>query len=347
MNYNKLGNTDISVSEICLGTMTFGQQNSEHEGHEQLDFALANGVNFIDTAELYSIPPKAETYGVTEQIIGSWLTQRQNRDDIVLATKIAGPGGEWVNHIRGGNTRYTNDFIAQSLNDSLRRLRTDYVDLYQLHWPERNTNYFGRLGFEVNSEEENLTSIVDTLTALETQVKAGKIRHIGLSNETPWGMMQFITTAKAMNLPLCVSVQNPFSLLNRTYEVGCAEISHREQVGLLAYSPLGFGVLSGKYLNEQPDNARLTLWPHYSRYSSKNAVEATTAYVNLAKEFNLDPAQMALAFVSSRPFVTANIIGATSLTQLESNINSQNITLSSEVMEKINAIHTRHSNPAP
>lgn len=347
MQYNTLGNTDLNVSRICLGTMTFGEQNTEQEGHQQLDYAVNQGVNFIDTAELYAIPPCAETYGATEEIIGNWLQKRGRRDDIILASKMAGPGGDWVSHIRGGSTRFEEKTIEAAVDASLKRLKTDYIDLYQLHWPERNTNYFGRLGYQQAADEQNLTPIIDTLQGLKKQIQAGKIRHIGLSNETPWGIMQFITLAKAMDLPLVVSVQNPYSLLNRTYEIGCAEISHREQVGLLAYSPLGFGVLTGKYLNEQPENARLTRWPNYSRYSNPQAVEATRRYVELARRFQLDPAQMALAFVNSRPFLTANIIGATSMEQLKNNIASEELTLTEELLAEIELIHQSIPNPAP
>jgi aryl-alcohol dehydrogenase-like predicted oxidoreductase len=347
MQYNTLGNTDLSVSRVCLGTMTFGEQNTQAEGHQQLDYAVSQGINFIDTAELYAIPPCAETYGVTEEIIGHWLQKRGRRDDIILASKMAGPGGDWVSHIRGGGTRFNGTTIETAVDASLKRLKTDYIDLYQLHWPERNTNYFGRLGYQQAADEQNLTPIIDTLRGLKKQVQAGKIRHIGLSNETPWGIMQFITLAKSMDLPLVVSVQNPYSLLNRTYEIGCAEISHRENVGLLAYSPLGFGVLTGKYLDQQPENARLTRWPNYSRYSNPQAIEATRRYVELARRFQLDPAQMALAFVNSRPFLTANIIGATSMEQLRNNIASEKLILTKEILSEIELIHQSIPNPAP
>jgi aryl-alcohol dehydrogenase-like predicted oxidoreductase len=347
MKYNQLGNSDIEVSRICLGTMTYGEQNTEREGHQQLDFALDQGVNFFDTAELYAIPPKAETYGATEAVIGSWLKKRGRRDDIVLASKIAGPGPDWVGHIRGGLTRFDETNISSALDESLKRLQTDYVDLYQLHWPERQTNYFGKLGYQLPTDEETLTPVFETLQALEKQVRAGKIRYIGLSNETPWGMMQFLWTARVLNLPAIVTTQNPYSLLNRTYEVGCAEISHREGVGLMAYSPLGFGVLTGKYLDAEPEGARLTRWPHYARYSNEQAVSATRDYVALARAHGLDPAQMALAFVNSRPFVSANIIGATTMQQLQNNIASIDLTLSNEVLQQIEAIHQRHPNPSP
>ncbi len=348
MQYKQLGHSDIKVSTICLGTMTFGEQNTEAEGHQQLDFAVDNGVNFIDTAELYAIPPKADTYGATERVIGQWLAQRGRREDIVLASKIAGPGPEWVSHIREGKTQFDDAHISQALDASLRRLQTDYLDLYQLHWPERQTNYFGQLGFKVNDQESASTPIAQTLRALKKQVDAGKIRYIGLSNETPWGMMQFLQLAKQYDLPVIVSVQNPYSLLNRSYEVGCAEISYREQVGLLAYSPLGFGVLTGKYLHgKKPAGARITLWPHYARYSSPQGLAATEAYVTLAKNHGWDPAQMALAFVNEQAFVTSNIIGATTLEQLKTNIESAQLTLTDELRQGIQDIHQQYPNPAP
>jgi len=348
MQYNKLGGSELNVSRICLGTMTYGEQNTEQEGHQQLDYALSEGVNFIDTAELYAIPPKAETYGETERIIGSWLAKRGRRDDVILASKIAGPGADWVSHIRGGATRFNDTTIEQALNASLNRLQTDYLDLYQLHWPERNTNYFGRLGYQATEEPSDLTPIRETLAALEKQVKAGKVRYIGLSNETPWGMMQFLSVAKEFNLPKVVTVQNPYSLLNRSFEIGCAEISHREQVGLLAYSPLGFGVLTGKYLNgEQPEQGRLTRWPHYARYSNEQAVKATEKYVALAQRYKLDPTQLALAFVNTRRFLSSTIIGATTLQQLATNISSIDIHLDEQLLADIEQIHQQQPNPSP
>jgi len=348
MKLYPLGKTDINVSEICLGTMTWGEQNTEAEAHQQLDYATANGVNFIDTAELYAIPPKAETYGLTEQYIGSWLAKTGKRSDVVLASKVAGPADGWLPHIRNEATRRLDDAnIEQALNASLKRLQTDYLDLYQLHWPDRKTNYFGQLGY-THEPDDKFVPIEDTLHALKKQVDAGKIRTIGLSNETPWGAMEFIRLAEQMGLPRVVSVQNPYSLLNRTYEVGLAEVSIREQVGLLAYSPLGFGVLSGKYLNgAKPEGARLSLYPDYNRYSNENAVKATQAYVSLAKEHDLNPAQMALAFINSQPFVTSNIIGATNMQQLRDNIASADISLSSDVLEGIAAIHQQYPNPSP
>ena len=347
MQYRKLGNTDIEVSVICLGSMTWGQQNTEQQAFEQMDYAIEQGVNFIDTAELYSIPPKAETYGATEEIIGNWLRAHGNRDRIILASKICGPGAGWIPHIRGGMSRFNHEHIVQALDNSLRRLHTDYLDLYQLHWPERNTNYFGKLGFEPGDEDE-FTPVLETLEALDIQVKAGKIRHIGLSNETPWGVMQFLKVAEQHDLPRIVSVQNPYSLLNRSYEVGLAEISWREQAGLLSYSPMAFGVLSGKYLHgKKPADGRITLFPDYTRYSNPQAVAATEKYVALAQQHGLDPAQMALAFVNTRPFLTSTIIGATTMQQLKANIASIDIELSEALLDGIAEIHTEFPNPSP
>jgi len=347
MEYRQLGTTDIRVSALCLGTMTFGEQNSEADGHAQLDMALEAGVNFIDTAEMYAIPPRAETQGLTETIIGNWLAQRKCRDRVVLATKVAGPGRDWLTYIRGGGNRLDRRNIEQAVDASLTRLQTDVIDLYQLHWPDRHTNYFGHLGYR-HHEDPDATPLLDTLQVLGDLVQAGKIRHVGLSNETPWGVMKFLALAEQHGLPRMVSVQNPYSLLNRSYEVGLAEISHREQAGLLAYSPLGFGVLSGKYLDgARPAGARLTLYENYTRYSSPEAQAATYAYVQLAREHDLDPAQMALAYVTSRPFLTSNIIGATTLAQLSSNLASAELTLSDEILADIEAIHNRHPNPSP
>ncbi|MEJ2360901.1 MAG: NADP(H)-dependent aldo-keto reductase [Gammaproteobacteria bacterium] len=347
MQYRQLGNTDIKVSLICLGTMTWGQQNTEQDGFAQMDYALEQGVNFFDTAELYSIPPNASTYGSTETIIGNWLTSRGKRDQIVLASKVAGPGADWIPHIRQGQTRLDRKNIEAALDASLQRLQTDYLDLYQLHWPDRNTNFFGKLGYTHNPDEQ-ATPIEETLEVLNDLVKAGKIRHIGLSNETPWGVMEFLRISQNRGWPRVVSVQNPYSLLNRSFEVGLAEIAVREQVGLLAYSPLGFGVLSGKYLGgQQPAGARISLWPNYSRYTNPQANAATAAYVELARQHDLDPAQMALAYIHSRDFLTSTIIGATSLSQLKSNIASAELVLSAEVLEAIEAIHCQYPNPSP
>ena len=347
MHYRKLGDTDIDVSAICLGTMTWGEQNTESEAFEQMDYALERGVNFFDTAELYPIPPKPETYGRTERIIGNWLRKTGNRDRIVLASKIAGPGEGWIDHIREGKTRFGHTHLQTALNASLGRLQTDWIDLYQLHWPERDTNYFGELGFTPNDRDE-FTPIAETLTALDEFVQAGKIRYIGLSNETPWGVMRFLQVAEQLDLPRVVSVQNPYSLLNRTYEVGLAEVSWREHCGLLAYSPLGFGVLSGKYLGgARPTGARLTLYPDYARYSNPGADRAVAEYAALTRRHHLDLAQMALAFVNSRRFLTSTVIGATTMEQLRSDIDSIEVSLSEAVFEGIQAIHQTHPNPCP
>lgn len=348
MKHNKLGNTDIEVSVICLGSMTWGEQNNESEAHEQLDYAVANGVNFIDTAELYAVPSRAETYGLTEKYIGSWLKKSGKRNEIILTSKVAGPADGWLPHIRDEATRRLDKRnIDEALDNSLKRLQTDYLDLYQLHWPDRKTNYFGHLGYTHQSDDQPV-AIEETLSVLNEHVKAGKIRAIGLSNETPWGVMEFLRLAEKLNMPRVVSVQNPYSLLNRSYEVGLAEISIREKAGLLAYSPLGFGVLSGKYMNgAMPEGSRLSLYPDYSRYSSENGFKAAELYVNLARDHGLDPAQMALAYINSRDFVSANIIGATKMQQLRDNIGSADITLSDEVIQGIEQIHQLYPNPSP
>jgi len=347
MEYRTLGRTDLEVSNICLGTMTWGEQNTEAEAHTQLDYAVDHGVNFIDAAELYPIPPRAETYGLTEAYLGSWLARRGNREGVVLATKAAGPGPDWIPHIRGGDSRYDAGNLRQALEDSLRRLGTDYVDLYQLHWPERSTNFFGRLGYEA-APDEVFTPFAETLQALDVLVKEGKIRHFGLSNESAWGAMSYIHAASAGDLPRPVSIQNPYSLLNRSFEVGLAEVAHREALPLLAYSPLGFGVLTGKYLDgARPPGARISRWPAYARYLGDESVAATRAYVELARRHGLDPAPMALAYVNSRPFLASTIIGATDLDQLAVNIASAEVTLPAEVLEAIEAIHKRHPYPAP
>jgi aryl-alcohol dehydrogenase-like predicted oxidoreductase len=346
MQYRQLGHTDVQVSQICLGTMTWGEQNTEAQAHEQLDMALEAGVNFIDTAEMYPVPPKQETYALTERYIGNWLKQRQTRDKIILATKVAGRA-DWLPYLRDGKNCFDRDNIETALNYSLQRLQTDYIDVYQLHWPDRKTNFFGRLGFEYDPNDQSVP-IEETLQVLADIVKTGKVRYIGLSNETPWGVMRFLHLSQTMNLPRIVTVQNPYNLLNRSYEVGLSEISHREGCGLLAYSPMAFGMLSGKYLNgARPEGARLTLFERFDRYNNSRALRATQAYVNLAREHDLDPAQMALAYVNSRPFLTSNIVGATTVEQLRSNLDSINIRLSQEVLEAIEHIHTETPNPSP
>jgi aryl-alcohol dehydrogenase-like predicted oxidoreductase len=346
MNQRPLGNTDIRVSAICLGTMTFGEQNSEADAFAQLDRALDAGINFIDTAEMYPVPPRAETQGLTEQYIGNWLAQRGGRDRLVLATKAAGPG-DWIDYLRMPGRRLDRPNIEAALDASLKRLQTDYVDLYQLHWPDRETNFFGKLGYSHPAHDDSVP-LQETLEVLGDLVRAGKIRHVGLSNETPWGTMRMLALAEAQGLPRMVSIQNPYSLLNRSFEVGLAEVAIREQCGLLAYSPLAFGMLSGKYRNgARPAGARLTLFERFDRYSNPQAVRATDEYCAIAERHGLDPAQMALAFVTSRPFVTSNIIGATTLEQLDSDIASTELTLGDEVLQEIEAVHTRYPNPSP
>ncbi len=332
------------VSKLCLGTMTWGEQNTEAEAHSQIDYALERGLNFMDTAEMYPVPPTGETYGRTEEYIGSWFAKSGKRDQWVLASKAAGPG-RGLDYMRNG-PRHTAEQLKAAVDASLKRLQTDYIDLYQLHWPDRNTNIFGQLEYRHRDSDE--TPVDEILRGLSDLVDSGKIRSIGLSNENPWGAMKFVHYAEKLGLPRIETIQNPYSLLNRTYEIGMAEISHREDVGLLAYSPLAFGMLSGKYRNgAQPDNARLTLFERFSRYTNEPSISATEKYCQLAEANGLDPAQMALAFVSSRSFVLANIIGATSIEQLESNINSSELVLDKELLKEIDSIHRAYPNPAP
>lgn len=347
MEYRKLGKTDLKVSQICLGSLTFGRQNDEQQSHQQLDYAVDMGINFFDTAELYPAPHEAETYGESERIIGRWLTSRKNRDKVIIATKIAGPGKPAL-HIRGGKSHFTQKNIEEAVNDSLERLQTEYIDLYQLHWPDRATNSFGRLGYVYQPDEDNV-SIEETLESLNDIQKTGKVRHFGLCNETPWAVMRFLHHAEKAGLVRMVSIQTAYNLLDRTFEIGLAEIVHREEISMLAYSPLAFGVLSGKYLKgKMPLDGKLTLWgKHFSRYRKKNSEEATEAYVELAESYQVDPAQMAMAFVNSRPFVTSMIIGATKMAQLQANIASVNVALSANVLEGIDAIHKQFPNPCP
>ena len=346
MKYKKLGDTDLKVSLICLGTMTWGEQNTQKEGFEQMDFALEKGVNFFDTAELYAIPPKAKTYGKTEEIIGNWFKIKKNRKKIILASKIAGPGLKWI---RGGGSQYSPKSIEEALHNSLKRLQTDYIDLYQLHWPERNTNYFGDLDYEHDEKEKSWNSFESILNTLKKFIDQGKIRYIGLSNETPWGFSKYLEIAKEKNLPKVVSVQNPYSLVNRTYEVGMSEISIRERAGLLAYSPLAVGYLTGKYRNKKiPKNSRLDLfYENYPRYHNQRTYEAVDEYFKISEKYKISLSQLALAFVNSRDFVTSNIIGATTMEQLQENIDSIDISLNENVMNEINLIHEKIPNPAP
>lgn len=346
MKYNPLGQTDIKVSQLCLGTMTWGEQNTEAEGHQQLDYAIDQGINFIDAAELYPVPPKAETQGRTESILGTWLKQRKDRDKLIIATKICA-AADWIPYLRNGNARLDRKNIETAIHDSLKRLQTDYIDLYQIHWPERDTNFFGKLDY-FHAPEKDGVPIAEGLEILTEFVQQGKIRHIGISNETPWGIAEYLRAAREQHLPRIVSIQNPYNLLNRTFEIGAAEFAHREQVGLLAYSPLGFGVLTGKYrYGRRPDGARLTLFTRFTRYINELGIQTTESYLALADQFRLDPAQMALAFVQNRPFMTSTIIGATTMEQLKTNIESSNITLSKDIMRAIEEIHTSHPNPCP
>lgn len=347
IRYKTLGSSNLTVSHLCLGTMTFGEQNTEQEAFEQLDYALSRGINFIDTAELYPVPPRPDTQGSTETIVGNWLAARGNRKDVVLATKVTGRGdaNSGVSHIRQG-PRLTGDHIRSAVEASLTRLQTDYIDLYQVHWPERRTNFFGQFGYR-HSEDDGV-AIEDTLAALQELVEWGMVRHIGISNETPWGVYEYLRLARERDMPRIVSIQNPYNLLNRSFESGLAEMAIREKVDLLAYSPLAFGVLTGKYLQgAQPAGARLTLFERFVRYANPQAVAATQAYSELAREHGLSLTQMALAFVNQQHCLGSNIIGATSLAQLKENIDSCNLVLSETVLAGIEAIHKRYTVPAP
>ncbi|KGL50736.1 MULTISPECIES: NADP(H)-dependent aldo-keto reductase [Pantoea] len=346
MHYHRIPHSSLEVSQLGLGTMTFGEQNSEADAHAQLDLALSSGINLIDTAEMYPVPPRPETQGLTEKYIGSWLKKTGSRDKIVLASKVAGPTRGNDASIRP-NMALDRKNIREALDASLKRLNTDYIDLYQLHWPQRQTNFFGKLGYQY-SENSVPVTLLETLEALAEQVRAGKIRYIGVSNETPWGVMRYLQLAEKHELPRIVSIQNPYSLLNRSFEVGLAEISQHEGVELLAYSCLAFGTLSGKYLNgAQPAGARNTLFSRFTRYSGEQSQLAVAEYVALAQKHQLDPSQMALAFVRQQPFVSSTLLGATTLDQLKINIDSANVTLSSEVLEELEAIHRRYTYPAP
>ena len=345
MKFKKLGTTDLDVSLICLGTMTWGTQNTEKDAFEQMDYSIGSGINFFDTAELYSVPPNSESYGKTETMIGNWFKTNKNRKKIILATKIAGPGCSWI---RGGKNSFNEKDIKEAIDGSLKRLQTDYIDLYQLHWPERSTNYFGKREFDVDKEEKSWNDFETILIALQKFIKEGKIRYIGVSNETPYGLSKYLEISKNKNLPRMMSVQNPYSLVNRTYEIGMSEISIREKCGLLVYYPLASGALSGKYRNGQmPKNARMTLFKGWERMINPLAMKAYDEYYKLSKEINITMVELAQAFVNSRPFVTSNIIGATTMDQLKENIGSINIELTEEVFEKINTIHNNNPNPAP
>ena len=344
MKYTFLPSTNIKVSKICLGTMTFGNQNSEKEGFDQMDLATDMGVNFIDTAELYPVPATAELYADTEKIIGNWMSIKNNRDQIVLATKIAGPG-DYTKHIRKNG--FSKNALISAVDGSLKRLKTDYIDLYQLHWPERTSNFFGKRDFDSFANDKWEENFENVLLNLKEIISSGKVRQIGISNENPWAFMKYLELSKH-KLPKTITIQNPYSLLNRLFEIGNSEICMREDVGLLAYSPLGFGVLSGKYLNgNMPEDSRLKLFPNLSRFSGENSMKATGMYFNISKKHDLSLSQMALSFVNSRPFVTSNIIGATKLNQLKENIESINIVLSQDVLNDIEEVHKLIPNPAP
>ena len=349
MKYRKLGNTDIDVSVICLGTMTFGEQNTQDEGFKQMDYALERGVNFFDTAELYAVMPKKETYGKTEEIIGNWFKERKNRNKIILASKIASKSEDGLEWIRQGSNSlgFDRKNMDLAIDNSLKRLKTDYIDLYQLHWPERNVPKFGVLDFNYDPYDNNWTAIEDVLENLDRLVKAGKIRNVGLSNETPWGMMKFLQLSIEKNLPRMVSIQNVYSLVNRVFDVANSEVSIRENCGLLAYSPLAGGRLSGKYIgNKKPKNARYTIWPRrFNRHHTERGEVAIERYYQLAKKIGIAPSTFANAFVNDRPFVTSNIIGATTMKQLKENIDSINITLSKDILNEIEEIHLSDPNP--
>ena len=346
MNYKKLGNSDLKVSTICLGTMTWGEQNTQEEAFEQMDYALDQDVSFWDTAELYSVPPKEKTFGHTEIIIGNWFKKTKKRNKIILASKVAGPMRAYL---RGGGNNYGINKMTEAVNESLKRLQTDYIDLYQLHWPERNTNMFGRLGYEHKDDNDAWNKFEDVLGNLNKFIDAGKVREIGLSNETPWGVSKFLDLSKEKKLPRMMSVQNPYNLLNRTYEVGLAEISIREQIGLLAYSPLASGYLSGKYRNNQmPKNSRIERdGDFWTRYEKPNTNKAVDKYYEIAKKYQLDLAQMSLKFCEIQPFVTSVIIGATTMEQLKTDIESVNVNLSEEIIKEINEVQKIYPNPCP
>ncbi len=346
MNYKKLGSTDIDVSTICLGTMTWGEQNSKADGFEQMDYAIDNGVNFWDTAEIYAIPMREETYGETENIIGEWFKKTKKRDKVVLATKVSGPSSK--EYIRGGGCSYDKKSMSEALEKSLKRMQTDYIDLYQLHWPERNTNFFGKQGYEHDSNEKNWIAFEEILENLKKFVDAGKIRYVGLSNETAWGLAKCLELSKLKNLPKMMAVQNPYNLLNRTYEVGLAEISVREQSGLLAYSPLAFGYLTGKYRNNNmPKGSRIDLFKDFTRYNNENSIKAIEEYYKISQKFNLDFAQMSIKFCEIQPFVTSVIIGATTMQQLKTNVESVNVKLNNEIINEINEVQKIYPNPCP
>ena len=349
MKYRKLGTTDIDVSVICLGTMTWGEQNTQKDGFEQMDYAVERGINFFDTAEIYAVMPRKETYGKTEEIIGNWFKEKKNRDKIILTSKIASKAENDLQWIREGskNLGFDKKNMNSAIDASLKRLQTDYIDLYQLHWPERKVPKFGQLDFEYDPYDNQWTPIEEILENLNALVKEGKIRYVGLSNETPWGVMKFLQKAREKNLPRMMSIQNVYSLVNRVFDIGNSEVSIREKCGLLAYSPLAGGRLSGKYINnKKPTNARYTLWPRrFSRHNTERGEIAIEKYVNLAMKYNIAPATFANAFVNDKSFVTSNIIGATNMKQLKEDIDSIDLTLTKEMLEEIENIHLSDPNP--
>ena len=344
MNYRKLGNTDLDVSTICLGTMTWGEQNTQEEAFEQMDYALDQGVNFWDTAELYAVPPKSETFGYTETIIGNWFEKNKKREKVILATKVAGPARKYL---RNGENSFVGKNLDQAINDSLRRLKTDYIDLYQLHWPERNVNNFGKLGY--SHKENNWNEFEDVLDNLKKYIDIGKIRYVGLSNETPWGVMNYLKLSKDKDLPRMMSIQNPYSLLNRSYEVGLAEISIREKIGCLAYSPLASGYLSGKYRNGNfPKGSRMERdFDFWTRYRKPNVDKVVEEYYKISKKYGLDISQMSIKFCEAQDFMTSVIIGATTMEQLKTDIESVKVKLDEEVIKEINEIQKIYPNPCP
>ncbi|MDX2265890.1 MAG: NADP(H)-dependent aldo-keto reductase [Hyphomicrobiales bacterium] len=346
MEYRELGRTGVKVSALCLGTMTWGQQNTEAEGHEQMDYAVGEGINFFDTAELYPIPPRRETQGRTEEVIGSWMATRKNRDKIVIATKVVGRTQMTWFRKDGSPGRLTRAQIFEAVEGSLRRLRTDYIDLYQTHWPDRPLEIFGGLNYR--RMEGDAVPIEETLDAMAELARQGKVRHVGVSNETSWGVAEHLRAAERTGAPRIASIQNAYNLLNRTFEIDLAEFAHREQVGLLAYSPLAQGYLSGKYEGGAlPAGSRKALFQRLGRYETPPAAAAISAYLALAREAGLDPAQMALQYVTQQPFVTSNIIGATTMAQLKTDIASARLVLSADVLKRIEDIHLMHSNPCP
>ena len=344
MNYKKLGNTDLNVSTICLGTMTWGEQNTQNEAFEQMEYSLDNGVNFWDTAELYAVPPKAETYGHTETIIGNWFEKTKKRKDVILASKVGGPSRKYM---RNGENSFTGKNLENALHGSLKRLKTDYIDLYQLHWPERNVNNFGRLGYE--HKENDWNKFEDVLENLKKFIEEGKIRYVGLSNETPWGVMNYLQLSKDKDLPRMMSIQNPYSLLNRSYEVGLAEVSIRENIGCLSYSPLASGYLTGKYRNKQfPKGSRMERdFDFWTRYRKPNTSEAVEEYYKISQKFDLDISQMSIKFCEVQDFMTSVIIGATTMEQLKTNVESVKVNLDSEVIKEINNVQKKYPNPCP